>query len=205
MNKLRSKWTSSWLICGQEADQRTWVGCDRCSQARHAVTNTQQAGTEHPVQRVAAALKVCLRYGASAAQLAKICHQLPSELTAEDCASQSDGLALAEPYNIGARAADRITRAVKQLGEGPYGRAATALFGLSPDSRGRLLKDRRRLAASEFDLMVSTFRKYYEPDMLVELAYEIWCAQCKDASPTQGADEGRTLQQSHQSTERSSG
>ena len=64
--------------------------------------------------------------------------------------------------------------AITQLGDGPYGVAAALLFGTHPHSRGRLLKDRRRLAADELGILPSTFRKNYEDAMLDDVAVEIW-------------------------------
>jgi hypothetical protein len=63
--------------------------------------------------------------------------------------------------------------ALHALGDGPYGRAARLLFGAVPDTRGRPLKDRRRLAAEQLDLLPSTFRHNYEAELLVDVAAEI--------------------------------
>lgn len=63
--------------------------------------------------------------------------------------------------------------ALAGLGDGPPGRAAQLLFGADVDTRGRLLKDRRRLAAAELDVQPSTFRQNYEDDLLLDVAAEV--------------------------------
>ena len=63
--------------------------------------------------------------------------------------------------------------AVAQLGDpqvNPRARAARHLFGLSPDTRGRLLRDRRRLAADEMGLAVRSFSKSHESEIALDLA-----------------------------------
>lgn len=66
--------------------------------------------------------------------------------------------------------ANAISLAVYSLGYGPYGRASHALFGLRVDTRGRKLKDRRRAAADELDIAVSTWRRHYEREVLADVA-----------------------------------
>lgn len=63
--------------------------------------------------------------------------------------------------------------ALDALGDGPWGRAARLLFGAVPDTRGRPLRERRRLAAYELDLLPSSFRDNYESDLLIDVAAEI--------------------------------
>lgn len=63
--------------------------------------------------------------------------------------------------------------AIGALGDGPWGQAARLLFGTVPDTRGRPLKDRRRLAAAQLDLLPSTFRHNYENELLIDIAGEI--------------------------------
>lgn len=60
------------------------------------------------------------------------------------------------------------------LGEGRYGVASRLLFGSDPYSRGLLLKDRRRLAAEELNVLPSTFRRTYEHSIVSDLAAELW-------------------------------
>jgi hypothetical protein len=64
--------------------------------------------------------------------------------------------------------------AIRRLGGGPYGRAAALLFGADPTTRGRLLKDRRRIAADELDVLPSTFRRNYEQRLIDDIAFEVW-------------------------------
>lgn len=67
-----------------------------------------------------------------------------------------------------------LVEALAALGDGPYGRAARLLFGVELESKGRLLKDRRRLAAQELDVLPSTFRQNYEDELLLDLAAEVY-------------------------------
>lgn len=64
--------------------------------------------------------------------------------------------------------------ALAALGDGPSARAARLLLGAVVDSRGRLLKDRRRLAAAELDVLPPTFRQNYEDDLLLDVAAEVF-------------------------------
>lgn len=90
------------------------------------------------------------------------------ELLEKNQANQADAY-------VKALALDQLLRAaVDRLGGGPEGRATRLLFGVDPDSRGRLLKDRRRLAAQEFDVLPSTFRRNYEADIIWDLAVEVF-------------------------------
>jgi hypothetical protein len=86
-----------------------------------------------------------------------------------DYPDNDDGLTLA--------LRDVITDAVRALGDAPTARAARLLFGTVPDSRGRTLTDRRRLAGDALDVVASTFRKNYEPRLVHELATEILRAE----------------------------
>ncbi len=59
-------------------------------------------------------------------------------------------------------------------GEGPTGEAVRLLLGMHPRSRGRLLKNRRDLAAETIGIDAETFRKGWEANLLSELADEIY-------------------------------
>ncbi len=67
-----------------------------------------------------------------------------------------------------------LLHALESLDDGPVGHATRLLFGAVPETRGRLLKDRRRLAAEELDVLPSTFRKNYESALVADLAIEVW-------------------------------
>jgi hypothetical protein len=67
-----------------------------------------------------------------------------------------------------------IHEAIKGFGDGPYARAAAELLGADSHSCGRLLKDRRRHAAYELDVLPSTFRKNYEKQLLCDVAIRVW-------------------------------
>lgn len=79
-----------------------------------------------------------------------------------------------DPYVRALDLANRLVRAIESLGQGPTGLATRALFGTTAETRGRLLKDRRRIAADELGLMPSTFRKYYEEDLILDVAFALW-------------------------------
>jgi hypothetical protein len=66
-----------------------------------------------------------------------------------------------------------LKAALDALGDGPQGRAAALLLGAVVDTRGRPLKDRRRLAAEVLDVLPSTFRQNYEDQLLEDVAAEI--------------------------------
>lgn len=82
-----------------------------------------------------------------------------------------------------------ILEAIAALGDGPEGRAASLLFGTSPESRGRPLRVRRQLAADELDLLPSTFRKNYEDVILVDLATELWRLELRQTLSDQAGPE----------------
>ena len=84
------------------------------------------------------------------------------------------GIPSDDPYEQALQLEELVRGALRNLGEGPYGRAAAILFGMNQMTRGLLLKDRRRLAASELDVLPSTFRRNYERRLLNDLAVEIW-------------------------------
>lgn len=67
-----------------------------------------------------------------------------------------------------------IGEAVDELGEGPSGEAVRLLLGMTPRSRGLLLKDRRDLAADHIGIEAETFRKGWEIQLLGELADEVY-------------------------------
>lgn len=55
-----------------------------------------------------------------------------------------------------------VERAVDRLGDGPYGRAAAHLFGLSDEGRGLTLVRRRGFAAGELDVQPSTVVRWWQ-------------------------------------------
>jgi hypothetical protein len=81
---------------------------------------------------------------------------------------------------------DVIADALDALGDGPHGDAARLLFGTATGTRGRPLKDRRRLAADVLDLQPGTFRRNYEPGLVHDVATEIYRAEHNrdDTPPT---------------------
>lgn len=116
----------------------------------------------HPVKVVTGALRAALRVGARPAGLVAYLHLFPEQL----CPAS-------DPYERSVLIADAIANATSALGAGPYGRAAQALFGLTADTKGRMLKDRRRLAAEELDIAVATWRRSYEPDALADISLSL--------------------------------
>jgi hypothetical protein len=79
-----------------------------------------------------------------------------------------------DPYAQAFQLERLLRSALNALDDGPSGHAARLLLGAAPESRGRLLKVRRRLAADELDVLPSTFRKNYESGVLDDIAVEIW-------------------------------
>jgi hypothetical protein len=122
----------------------------------------------HPVEVIADLLQVVLKVGIRPARLA---HALDLLDYLDHAVSHEKA---GDPYRRSLILEAILTEAVQSLGDGPMGRAANALFGLTSDTKGRLLKDRRRLAAKELDLLPSTFRKYYELDLIRDVALELW-------------------------------
>jgi hypothetical protein len=119
------------------------------------------------IAATAQALRPALRLGLRPARLTE-CTQL---LTLECVQTRAKDPASAESLAYALEAV--LLDAFHALGDGPYGRAARLLFGAVADTRGRPLKDRRRLAADELDLLPSTFRHNYEAELLLDVAAEI--------------------------------
>jgi hypothetical protein len=65
---------------------------------------------------------------------------------------------------------EAIVAAANDLGDGPVGRAAAALFGSRSSSRGLRLPARRREAAFELDIEPATLVRHREAEILLELA-----------------------------------
>jgi len=64
--------------------------------------------------------------------------------------------------------------AITGLGEGPAAQSLELLLGVTPRSKGLLLKDRRDLAAEALGVDVETWRRHWEKPLLLELATEIY-------------------------------
>lgn len=119
------------------------------------------------IAAIAQALRTALRVGVRPGHLAE-CTQL---LTLEQVRARADNPA--EPDSLSYALEAVLLDAIDALGDGPWGRAARLLLGTIPDTRGRPLKDRRRLAAEQLDLLPSTFRHNYEHELLIDIAAEI--------------------------------
>jgi hypothetical protein len=78
-----------------------------------------------------------------------------------------------DPYDRAFALEQVLRAALDAMGDGPYGEAARLLLGAVPGTRGRAPRYRRQLAADELGLMVETFRKNYEDDMLFDVAMEV--------------------------------
>jgi hypothetical protein len=110
-------------------------------------------------------LKGMLRDGVRAAKLLG-CRAL-LELAVGSAAAEND------PYASALALEALLRSALDTLGGGPEGRAARLLLGTASDTRGRMLKDRRRLAAMEMEVLPSTFRRNYERDILWDCAFAV--------------------------------
>ena len=113
----------------------------------------EERGRPHP-EVLAAELKIVLKAGARAARIAGNIERLPA-LTSLVGGSPRD-----DRYDIAIAVEARITDAMARLADGPYGEAASAAFGVRAASRGLLLKQRRREAATELGVEVATFRRH---------------------------------------------
>lgn len=66
-----------------------------------------------------------------------------------------------------------LLEATRNLGEGPWGAAARTLMGATGQTLGLPLKRRHALAADELDILPTTFRRLYEPDLLEDILTEV--------------------------------
>ena len=78
------------------------------------------------------------------------------------------------PLNIVLEFEQMVLHAVTQLGDNPTAAAARCLFGVEPGTRGRLRKHRREAAASAMGLVVETFTKHHEAQIIADLAVELY-------------------------------
>jgi len=116
---------------------------------------------------IAQALRPALRVGLRVGRLHSCRRLLDLDVVQQRARDPSNPESLA--YALEAVLRD----ALHALGDGPYGRAARLLFGAVPDTRGRPLYDRRRLAAEQLDMLPTTFRQNWEPEFLIDIAAEI--------------------------------
>ena len=65
-----------------------------------------------------------------------------------------------------------LREATKSYG-GAHAEAAELLLGLAPGAHGRLLKDRRRLAAYQLGVLPDTFRRHYEAALVWDIAFAV--------------------------------
>lgn len=119
------------------------------------------------IETIAQALRPVLRSGVRAGRLGAY-----PDLLALDCV-RAQAQDPTDPDSLAYGLEAVLLGALDALGDGPWGRAARLLFATVPDTRGRPLKERRRLAAYELDLLPSTFRDNYESELLIDVAAEI--------------------------------
>jgi hypothetical protein len=118
---------------------------------------------------LAGELRRVVRVGIRAARIVGVLHQLPALV--QCCAP---GVAPDEPYDQAIAVADVVAAVVVALGNGPYGRAAQALFGVRESSRGLLLAARRREAADELDVELPYFVRHWESRIVEDVAVEVY-------------------------------
>ncbi len=123
----------------------------------------------HQVEVIRRGLDQVLRGGVRPAWLVQ-CH----ELLELDYVRGAAGKDADDPYARAVALERILITAIGNLGDGPLGRTAALLLGTVPDTKGRLLKDRRRLASLELDILPSTFRRNHEAPILDDLAIAIW-------------------------------
>jgi hypothetical protein len=123
----------------------------------------------HEVEVIRKGLEVVVRGGIRPAWLVRC-----RELLELSYVRRRAGGRVEDPYVFALTLERLLLDALQNLGDGPYGAAVALLFGADPESRGQLLKERRRLAAQELRVMPSTFRKNYEADIINDVAIEVW-------------------------------
>ncbi len=119
------------------------------------------------VATVATGLRRVLRHGVRPARLQDHDDLLHLNCVLERAGSSADERAL--PFALEAV----LLEALAGIGDGPWGRAARALFGATPATRGLPLMQRRMHAADELNLSASTFRQNYEGEVVDDLAAEV--------------------------------
>jgi len=96
---------------------------------------------------------------------------------------QATGRAGSRPIDVAIDIEAAVTEAVEKLGDGPTGEAAQLLLGMTPRSRGLLVKDRRALAAEIIGIEPETFRKEWESKVLSEVADELYKLEAERRIP----------------------
>lgn len=72
---------------------------------------------------------------------------------------------------------DHVNSALRELGEGAYGRAADELFGgRTASARGLPLGRRYAAAATELDIEVATLQRHWVQKLLLDLSLEVYAA-----------------------------
>jgi hypothetical protein len=124
-----------------------------------------RAAGPHRVDLIRDQLEASLRAGLRPAALARC----PKAL---DLIPEGDP----DPYRRAIEVRDLLVLALGDLGDGDVAEAAHLLWGDHEDSRGRILKDRRRLAAEYVNMQPSHFRRDggLEDNILDDIAVAIW-------------------------------
>lgn len=109
---------------------------------------------------------------------------------------QATGRGGSRPIDVAIDIEAAVTEAVEKLGDGPTGEAAQLLLGMTPRSRGLLVKDRRALAGEIIGVEPETFRKEWETRVLSELADELYKLEAERRIPVRvkrGRSKGAVL------------
>ena len=125
---------------------------------------------------IASELRALAKTGLRPAKVAELLVRLPS-LTS--LTSGSDA-----PWDVAIDITVLVKSAIESLGDGPLGRAASALFGVDPLTRGLLLHARRRAAAEELDVETATFVRHREQVIYDEISYAIYAEGIERSSST---------------------
>lgn len=96
---------------------------------------------------------------------------------------QATGRGSSRPIDVAIDIEAAVTEAVEKLGDGPTGEAAQLLLGMTPRSRGLLVKDRRALAGEIIGVEPETFRKEWETRVLSEVADELYKLEAERRIP----------------------
>jgi hypothetical protein len=116
---------------------------------------------------IAKELRAVLRHGVRPARL----REREGLLVLRAVIQRSDGSTNPDVLAFGLESV--ILEAIEALGDDDHGYAAQLLFGTRPGTRRQLLKERRRLAAEHLNILPSTFRRLREPDLVIDVAWEV--------------------------------
>jgi hypothetical protein len=126
-------------------------------------------GSRPQPEQLVRELKVVLKVGTRPARLVTRLNDLQGLVSL--CAAD---LPADLRYDQAIRIATAVATAVDALGDGPYGGAVGALFGVRPSTRGLLLPQRRKEAARGLCVEPTTLVRHWEREILEDLAVSLY-------------------------------